>query len=106
MKKTLIVLLSGLLVVVWVALVLLPSGEPPPGVDSVTESVTAAQGSEVSFLNPGYLLALLLALTALSTAGNAVIRGSFACKYGKQRLVGCPAEQLFNKQQESEETPA
>ena len=49
-----------------------------------------------------YLLALLVALTALSTAGNAMIRGSFACKYCKQRLTGCPAEQLFNKGQELE----
>lgn len=54
------------------------------------------------------LLVLLVALTALSTVGNAVIRGSFACKYCKQRLNGCPAEQLFNKDaraQTSEEPP-
>jgi len=39
----------------------------------------------------------LLALTALGSAGNAVIRGSFACKYCKQREIGCPAERLFGK---------
>ena len=53
-----------------------------------------------------YLLALLIVLVALSTYGNAVIRGSFACKYCKQRLIGCPAEQLFNKQQAKEEAPS
>ncbi len=39
----------------------------------------------------------LAALVALSFAGNAFIRGSFACKYCKQRELGCPAAQLFNK---------
>ena len=43
-------------------------------------------------------LALLVVLIALCTCGNAVVRGSFACKYCKQREMGCPAEQLFNKQ--------
>ena len=56
-----------------------------------------------------YLLVLLVVLIALSTVGNAVIRGSFACKYCKQRLIGCPAEKLFNKhnsEQASEEPPS
>lgn len=39
----------------------------------------------------------LAILVALNTVGNATIRGSFACKYCKQRELGCPAEQLFNK---------
>ena len=38
---------------------------------------------------------LLLALVALSLGGNAVVRGSFACKYCKQRELGCPAQALF-----------
>jgi len=42
------------------------------------------------------LFALLL-LIVLSTTGNAFIRGTFTCKYCKQRDLGCPAEQLFNK---------
>jgi len=43
-------------------------------------------------------LALLLAVyLALNLAGNAVIRGSFACKFCRQRKLGCPAEKLFSK---------
>jgi hypothetical protein len=43
------------------------------------------------------LLMAVLLLIALSTAGNGFIRGSLACKYCKQRELGCYAEQLFNK---------
>jgi len=43
------------------------------------------------------LLALLVILLALSSVGNAFVRGSFACKYCKQREAGCPAEKLFNR---------
>ncbi|MBA7624963.1 hypothetical protein ES703_32383 [subsurface metagenome] len=42
--------------------------------------------------------AMLAILVILSFVGNAVIRGSFACKYCKQREIGCPAEQLFRKE--------
>jgi hypothetical protein len=42
-----------------------------------------------------FLVALLALLLILSFGGTAVIRGSFACKYCKQREIGCPAEQLF-----------
>ena len=41
------------------------------------------------------LAALLIILGFLSFGGTAIIRGSFACKYCKQREIGCPAEQLF-----------
>jgi len=37
-------------------------------------------------------------LIVLSFIGNAVIRGSFVCKYCKQREIGCPAEKLFRKE--------
>jgi hypothetical protein len=43
-------------------------------------------------------LSLLLGLLALSFGGNAIIRGSFACRHCKQREIGCPAERLFNKE--------
>ena len=33
----------------------------------------------------------------LSLGGPAFIRGSFACKYCKQRDIGCPADQFFRK---------
>lgn len=39
----------------------------------------------------------IVLLVILSFGGNAVIRGSFACKYCKQREIGCPAEKLFSK---------
>ena len=41
------------------------------------------------------LVVTLAVLIVLSFVGNAVIRGSFACKYCKQREIGCPAEKLF-----------
>jgi hypothetical protein len=45
------------------------------------------------------VLVLMIMLAALSFFGTALIRGSLACKYCKQKeLTGCPAEQLFNKQ--------
>jgi hypothetical protein len=43
------------------------------------------------------VLALLATLLVLSFGGNALIRGSFACKYCKQKELGCPAEKLFSK---------
>lgn len=46
---------------------------------------------EISWL----LIGLLALLVALSFGGNAFIRGSFACKYCKQRELGCPAQHLF-----------
>jgi len=43
------------------------------------------------------ILVLMVVLVVLSTSGNALLRGSLACRYCKQRELGCPAEQLFNK---------
>lgn len=44
-----------------------------------------------------YLVAILGILVILSFGGTAVIRGSLACKYCKQREIGCSAERLFRK---------
>ncbi len=41
------------------------------------------------------LIALLVALLVLSSAGNAIVRGRFMCRYCRQREIGCPAEKLF-----------
>jgi len=41
------------------------------------------------------IVALILILLALGFPGNAFIRGSYACKYCKQRDLGCPALSLF-----------
>ena len=43
------------------------------------------------------ILILIILLGALMTVGNGFVRGSLACKFCKQKELGCPAEQLFNK---------
>lgn len=43
------------------------------------------------------LLLLLIILVILASAGNSFVRSSLACKFCRQREIGCPAEQLFNK---------
>ncbi|MFC1767529.1 hypothetical protein ACFLZ2_03120 [Candidatus Margulisiibacteriota bacterium] len=44
-----------------------------------------------------FLLGSVLLLFVLAFVGNPIIRGSFACKYCKQRELGCSAEQYFSK---------
>ncbi|MBI2926854.1 MAG: hypothetical protein HYY24_14250 [Verrucomicrobia bacterium] len=41
------------------------------------------------------LVALVIALAALTFGGNAVVRSCLLCKYCKQRELGCPAQKLF-----------
>jgi len=43
------------------------------------------------------ILLLIIILLILTSFGNSFVRGSLACKFCKQRELGCPAEQLFNK---------
>lgn len=43
------------------------------------------------------VLILIIALFLLGFAGNALVRGQLACRYCRQREIGCPAEQLFDK---------
>jgi hypothetical protein len=43
------------------------------------------------------ILILVIALLLLGFPGNALVRGQLACKYCKQREIGCPATQLFDK---------
>lgn len=43
------------------------------------------------------ILVLMVAILILSTAGNALVRGFLTCGKCKQRELGCPAEDLFNK---------
>lgn len=40
---------------------------------------------------------VLVALVVFSTAGNGLVRGSLACKYCRQKEIGCPAEKFFRK---------
>ncbi|MFC1787240.1 hypothetical protein ACFLY8_04345 [Halobacteriota archaeon] len=44
-----------------------------------------------------FVLTMIAILALLTFVGNATVRGSLACKYCKQREIGCPAEQLFDR---------
>lgn len=43
------------------------------------------------------ILFLLILLFLLTSIGNGFVRSSLACKFCKQRKLGCPAEKLFSK---------
>ena len=43
------------------------------------------------------ILTLLVILILFTTVGSGFVRGSLACKYCKQKEMGCPSEQLFDK---------
>jgi len=43
------------------------------------------------------ILLLIIFLIMLSSVGSGFVRSSLACKFCKQKEIGCPAEQLFNK---------
>jgi hypothetical protein len=43
------------------------------------------------------VLSLIACLLILGSVGTAFVRGQMACKHCRQRELGCPAEQLFNK---------
>ncbi len=45
------------------------------------------------------VLLLIVTLVFLGSVGTGLVRGQLACKYCKQRELGCPAEQLFSKTQ-------
>ncbi len=47
------------------------------------------------------VLFLVLALLVLGFIGNALVRGYLACRYCRQREIGCPAEQVFRKSERS-----
>jgi len=42
-------------------------------------------------------IGMIILLAILSFGGTAIIRGYLACKYCKQREIGCPAQQFFSK---------
>jgi hypothetical protein len=44
------------------------------------------------------LLMAIMLLILLTTVGNSLIRGRLTCIYCKQKDLGCPAHQLFNKE--------
>lgn len=50
----------------------------------------------------GIVLALMIILIVLGFPITGYLRGSLACKYCRQREIGCPAEQIFNKKKTKE----
>lgn len=46
-----------------------------------------------------FVLIFVIVLVILGFAGNAFVRGNLACRYCRQREIGCPAAQLFDKSQ-------
>ena len=46
------------------------------------------------------ILFLMIVLIFLFFGGTAFVRGTFACKYCKQKDIGCPAYEIFNKNKE------
>jgi Na+-transporting methylmalonyl-CoA/oxaloacetate decarboxylase gamma subunit len=43
------------------------------------------------------LLVLIIILFFLGFMGNAVVRSQLACRYCRQREIGCPAQRLFER---------
>jgi hypothetical protein len=43
------------------------------------------------------VLSLMVVLIVLFFGGTAFVRGTFTCKYCKQKDIGCPAFDIFNK---------
>jgi hypothetical protein len=57
-------------------------------------------GAGVAILVRGFswvVLLLVIVLAGLASVGTGFVRGQLACKFCKQRELGCPAEQLFGK---------
>ena len=66
--------------------------------DMLVSIIPAITGIILLILNFSWLIfVLVILLVILTSSGNGFARGSLACKYCKQRELGCPAEQLFNK---------
>jgi hypothetical protein len=66
--------------------------------DFLVSLIPLAVGVVVLVRNFSWLvLFLTVCLVILGSAGTGFIRARLACKYCKQRELGCPAEQLFNK---------
>jgi hypothetical protein len=48
------------------------------------------------------VLLSIIGLIFLTTVGNSYVRGSLTCIFCKQKDIGCPADQLFNKNNNKE----
>jgi hypothetical protein len=66
--------------------------------DFLVSLIPIAVGVVLLIIDFNWLLFLMVLIVIIFTFfGNGLIRGSLACKYCKQREIGCPAEQLFNR---------
>lgn len=66
--------------------------------DFLVSMVPVLAGIGLLVVNFSWLvLSAVVVLVVLTSAGNGFVRGSLACKFCKQRELGCPAEKLFNK---------
>lgn len=66
--------------------------------DFLVSIIPLVVGIALLIINFNWLvLILVVLLVILTSAGNGFVRGSLACKFCKQREIGCPAERLFNK---------
>jgi hypothetical protein len=66
--------------------------------DLLVSLVPLIAGIALLFIDFSWLiLALVIILVLLTTMGNGYVRGQLACKFCKQRELGCPAQKLFNK---------
>lgn len=71
--------------------------------DFMVSLIPIATGVILLVINFNWLLlSIVLVLLLLTFIGNRLIRGSLACKYCRQREIGCPAEQLFNRDKAKE----
>ena len=67
--------------------------------DLLVPLIPLGGGVALLVLNFSWTVTIMLAaLLALSSSGNFFVRSKLACKYCKQRELGCPAEQFFGKQ--------
>ena len=66
--------------------------------DFLVSVIPILAGIFILTINFSWLILLLLTiLFFLGFAGSAIIRTQFACKFCRQRKLGCPAQKLFDK---------
>jgi hypothetical protein len=66
--------------------------------DFLVSLIPVIIGIVLLFFNFELLILILIIILALLTFfGNTLVRGNLACKYCKQKELGCPAEKFFNK---------
>lgn len=66
--------------------------------DFLVSIIPIIVGIVLLILNFDWMILLsIILLVILISAGNSFVRNSLACKFCKQKELGCPAEQLFRK---------